>query len=101
MFESIAIVGATGAVGRLMRSMLEEREFPFERIKFLASARSAGTDIEFAGRTYQVEGQEFPLGGDIGRTHEGWIIGNGQILCCGDIHQERQFCIQAAQGQED
>lgn len=55
MFESIAVVGATGAVGRLMRSMLEERNFPFERIKFLASARSAGKDIEFAGKTYQVE----------------------------------------------
>ena len=41
MFDSIAIVGATGAVGQLIRSMLEERDFPFERITFLASARSA------------------------------------------------------------
>ncbi len=40
MFDSIAIVGATGAVGQLIRSMLEEREFPYEKITFLASARS-------------------------------------------------------------
>ncbi len=55
MFESIAVVGATGAVGTLMRSMLEERKFPFERIKFLASARSAGKELQFAGKTYTVE----------------------------------------------
>ena len=55
MFETIAIAGATGAVGQLIRSMLEERDFPFERIKFLASARSAGSTIEFAGRNHPVE----------------------------------------------
>ena len=55
MFDSIAIVGATGAVGRLIRTMLEEREFPFEQITFLASARSAGSTIEFAGRKHTVE----------------------------------------------
>ncbi|HEX5472274.1 MAG TPA: aspartate-semialdehyde dehydrogenase [Lacipirellulaceae bacterium] len=55
MFDSIAIVGATGAVGQLIRSMLDEREFPFARIKFLASKRSAGKTIEFAGETYPVE----------------------------------------------
>ena len=42
MFEHIAIVGATGAVGQLIRNMLEERDFPYEKITFLASARSAG-----------------------------------------------------------
>ena len=55
MFDSIAIVGATGAVGQLIRSMLEERDFPFETIKFLASARSAGKTVEFAGRQHKVE----------------------------------------------
>lgn len=55
MFESIAIVGATGAVGQLIRSMLEEREFPFEQISFIASARSAGSTIEFAGRSHKVK----------------------------------------------
>jgi aspartate-semialdehyde dehydrogenase len=38
-----------------MRSMLESREFPFERIKFLASARSAGKQLEYADKTYTVE----------------------------------------------
>ena len=55
MFESIAVVGATGAVGRIIRALLEEREFPFEQIKFLASARSAGSTIDFAGRNFKVE----------------------------------------------
>jgi aspartate-semialdehyde dehydrogenase len=55
VFDSIAIVGATGAVGTLIRTMLEERDFPFETIKFLASARSAGSTIEFAGRKHKVE----------------------------------------------
>src|SRR5262245_60571902 len=35
--------------------MLEEREFPYERITFLASARSAGSTIEFAGKKHKVE----------------------------------------------
>src|SRR5262245_9385189 len=36
VFDSIAIVGATGAVGQLIRNMLEERDFPHEKITFLA-----------------------------------------------------------------
>lgn len=55
MFDTIAIVGATGAVGQLIRNMLEERDFPFEKIKFLASARSAGTTIKFGGKSHPVE----------------------------------------------
>jgi aspartate-semialdehyde dehydrogenase len=55
VFDSIAVVGATGAVGTLIRTMLEERDFPFETINFLASARSAGRTIEFAGRKHTVQ----------------------------------------------
>ncbi|HEX4415853.1 MAG TPA: aspartate-semialdehyde dehydrogenase [Lacipirellulaceae bacterium] len=55
MFESIAIVGATGAVGQLIRSMLEERDFPYEKITFLASARTAGQTIEFKGKKHTVK----------------------------------------------
>lgn len=55
MFETIAIVGATGAVGGIIRKLLAERDFPYERIKFLASARSAGTTIEFRGEQHTVE----------------------------------------------
>ena len=55
MYESIAIVGATGAVGRIIRQLLAEREFPFRDITFLASARSAGTRIDFAGESHEVK----------------------------------------------
>lgn len=55
MYENVGVVGATGAVGRLVRQMLEERDFPFKTIKFIASARSAGKEIEFKGQGYKVE----------------------------------------------
>ncbi|TWU23766.1 aspartate-semialdehyde dehydrogenase [Bythopirellula polymerisocia] len=55
MFDSIAIVGATGAVGTLIRQMLEERNFPYEKITFLASERSAGTTIHFKGEEHTVK----------------------------------------------
>jgi aspartate-semialdehyde dehydrogenase len=51
----VAVVGATGAVGEMMRRLLLERRFPIASIKFLASERSAGKPIEFAGKTYTVE----------------------------------------------
>jgi aspartate-semialdehyde dehydrogenase len=49
------VVGATGAVGEIMRQVLAEHEFPLRAIKFLASERSAGKTIEFKGKTYPVE----------------------------------------------
>ena len=55
MFETIAIVGATGAVGRIIRQLLEERDFPYGQIKFLASKRSAGTTVTFKGEEHTVE----------------------------------------------
>ena len=45
----VAILGATGAVGREMLKVLEERQFPIATLKALASARSAGTKLPFAG----------------------------------------------------
>ncbi len=55
MFDSVAVVGATGAVGTIMCRLLEARAFPFKRIKFLASSRSAGKKLEFAGRAHTIE----------------------------------------------
>jgi aspartate-semialdehyde dehydrogenase len=49
------VVGATGAVGEIMRQVLLERKFPFRTIKFLASDRSAGKPIEFKGKSYTLE----------------------------------------------
>lgn len=54
MLDSIAIVGATGAVGQIIRRLLAEREFPYKKITFLASARSAGSTIEFKGEPHTV-----------------------------------------------
>jgi aspartate-semialdehyde dehydrogenase len=55
VYDSLALVGATGAVGGLVRRLLAERDFPFERIKFVASARSAGTKLVFKGQEHVVE----------------------------------------------
>ncbi len=55
MLPNVAVVGATGAVGDLMRQVLQERDFKVKTIKFLASEKSAGKSIQFAGKTYQIE----------------------------------------------
>ncbi len=52
---SLAIVGATGNVGRIIVELLERREFPASRVKFLASKRTAGSTIRFRGRDHVVE----------------------------------------------
>src|SRR6516225_1882508 len=52
---SVAVVGATGAVGEIMRQVLDEHSFPFRAIKFLASQRSSGKTITFKGKSYPVE----------------------------------------------
>lgn len=52
---TVAVVGATGAVGTKMMEQLIKRNFPIGAIKFLASARSAGKPIEFNGKTYTIE----------------------------------------------
>ncbi|HLN31988.1 MAG TPA: aspartate-semialdehyde dehydrogenase [Gemmataceae bacterium] len=55
MALSVAVVGATGAVGETMRQVLAERAFPLSAIKFLASERSAGKSLTFKGKSYQIE----------------------------------------------
>lgn len=52
---NIAVVGATGVVGTTFLKVLEERNFPFENIYMMASARSAGTTVTFKGKEYVVE----------------------------------------------
>ena len=51
----IAVVGATGAVGREMLKTLEERRFPVRSLRLLASARSAGQTMLFQDKPYKVE----------------------------------------------
>jgi len=52
---NVAIVGATGAVGETMLSILAERQFPIGRLHLLASARSAGEKIDYGARKIVVE----------------------------------------------
>ncbi|WP_394867306.1 aspartate-semialdehyde dehydrogenase [Paraclostridium bifermentans] len=52
---NVAIVGATGMVGRTFLKVLEERNFPIDKLYLFSSARSAGSKVEFAGKEYTVE----------------------------------------------
>jgi len=52
---NLAVVGATGQVGTVMRRLLEERDFPVASIRYFASARSAGTTLPWRGEDVVVE----------------------------------------------
>jgi len=52
---SIGVVGATGQVGQVMRTLLEERDFPATSVRFFASARSQGKKLPFRGQEIEVE----------------------------------------------
>jgi len=64
---SIGVVGATGQVGAAMRSILEERDFPADEVRFFASSRSAGKTLPWKGGEIVVEDAETadPSGLDI------------------------------------
>ncbi len=64
---AIGVVGATGQVGQVMRTLLEERDFPVTSVRFFASARSAGKKLPFRGQEIEVEDAETadPTGLDI------------------------------------
>lgn len=52
---NVAIVGATGMVGRTFLKVLEERDFPIENLYLFSSEKSAGTELVFRGKEYKVE----------------------------------------------
>ncbi len=52
---NVAVVGATGAVGEVMLSILKERKFPIDKIYALASSRSVNKTVQYGGRTLIVE----------------------------------------------
>ena len=54
----IAVVGATGNVGREMLDILDERGFPVDEVVAIASRRSQGTDVSFGDRTLKVQALE-------------------------------------------
>ena len=51
----VAVIGATGQAGTVMRQILEQRNFPLDDIRFFASARSAGMTLSFGGSDIIVE----------------------------------------------
>lgn len=52
---NVAVVGATGMVGRTMVQILQERNFPINKWKLLASARSANQKVEIGGQEFTIE----------------------------------------------
>ena len=52
---AIGVVGATGQVGQVMRTLLEQRDFPATGVRFFASARSQGRKLAFRGQEIEVE----------------------------------------------
>lgn len=91
MNPNLAIAGATGAVGRLVRQLLEEREFPLASIRFLASPRSVGEEIVFRGESFPVElleptafeGVDLVIGStpdDVAREFAPWAVERGAIV---------------------
>lgn len=83
----VAVVGATGAVGRRMTSILEERGFPVDELVPLASQRSAGSEIVFRGRRLGV--REL--------THESFDSVDLALVSAGAA-VSREFLPQAAEG---
>ncbi len=55
MSYSVAVMGATGAVGQVMLEILAERDFPVRQLRLLASSRSAGRRIDFRGESLTVQ----------------------------------------------
>lgn len=52
---TVGIVGATGQVGGVMRTLLAERNFPVDKIRYFASARSAGSTLPWGDEEIAVE----------------------------------------------
>ena len=77
----IGIVGATGQVGVAMRSILEERNFPADEVRFFASARSAGKTLPWKGGEIVIEDAETadPSGLDIALFSAGATISRVQV----------------------
>jgi aspartate-semialdehyde dehydrogenase len=88
---SVGVFGATGQVGSVMRQLLAEREFPVGRIRFFASARSAGTTLLWADDHVVVEDLEtadvggldvalFSAGGGTSRAHAERVAATGAVV---------------------
>jgi len=73
---NVAIAGATGAVGEVLIDLLETRDFPIDTLHLLASTRSAGTSLNFAGRRITVSAiDDF----DFSQAHIGLFSAGGSV----------------------
>ncbi len=88
---NVAIVGATGAVGETLLSILAERDFPIARLVPLASERSAGSEVTFGNRTLTVQNLAecdfkdidvafFSAGGAVSREHAPRAAAAGAVV---------------------
>ena len=88
---TVAVAGATGAVGVEMVKALEDRHFPVKSLKLLASARSAGKPVSFCGETLRVEEMTpasfkgvdialFSAGSDISRQYRQAVTEAGALM---------------------
>ena len=96
---NIAVVGASGAVGEELFTVLEEMKFPIATVLPLASARSAGQDIMCQGKTYRIEelteevfeGREidiafFSAGGSISAKYAKYAVESGAVVIDNTSH---------------
>lgn len=89
---NIAVVGATGLVGKTVLQVLEERDFPFENLYLMASEKSAGKKVIFKGQEYEVEALTehafnkdidiaiFSAGGDLSEKFAPIAVSKGVIV---------------------
>jgi len=88
---SVAVVGATGAVGREVLHLLEEREFPLASLRCLASSRTAGTNLDFRGEKLPVAVMDeqaldgidiafFAAGSDVAKTYAPKAAAKGTLV---------------------
>src|SRR5579872_430111 len=91
MSVNVAVAGVTGAVGQEFLTVLAERNFPIRNLTLLASARSAGKKVEFAGKTYMVQELTkdsfkdvnialFSAGGSISREYAPAAVAAGAVV---------------------
>ena len=83
---TVAIVGATGAVGVELLHCLEQRKFPLKELKLFASARSAGKTMKFRGKDLRVEEL---TEGQI-RMGPGTLYGSFQRMLDAELIEERR-----------
>lgn len=87
----VAIVGATGLVGRKVIEVLEKRNFPVGKLRLLATDKSLGVQLDFKGKTYPVEkltpdsfkGYEFAFfcaGGTVSKEYARTAVASGALV---------------------